>query len=105
MKRMTALAIIFVANAWIVLSPPTTLPQEKPYTCYWEVYFSPHAGCTDAMTQGLNKVKGTILVEAISFTSAPITKGLLNAYKRSVKVEVILDKRKTTQNYSSVVFL
>jgi phosphatidylserine/phosphatidylglycerophosphate/cardiolipin synthase-like enzyme len=53
----------------------------------------------------LNKAKSTILVQAYSFTSAPIVKALLNAHKRGVKVEVILDKSQKTQKYSSATFL
>jgi phosphatidylserine/phosphatidylglycerophosphate/cardiolipin synthase-like enzyme len=45
------------------------------------------------------------LVQAYSFTSAPIAKALLNAHKRGVKVEVILDRSQKTQKYSSATFL
>jgi phosphatidylserine/phosphatidylglycerophosphate/cardiolipin synthase-like enzyme len=38
-------------------------------------------------------------------TSAPIAKALLDAHKRGVKVEVILDKSQRTQKYSSATFL
>ena len=46
----------------------------------------------------------TILVQAYSFTSAPIAKALLDAHKRGVKVEVILDKSQRTDEYSSATF-
>jgi phosphatidylserine/phosphatidylglycerophosphate/cardiolipin synthase-like enzyme len=105
MKRITPLIAIFAITLYIVLSPLITLPQEKPHTCNWEVYFSPHGGCTDAVIRELNKAKSTILVQAYSFTSAPIAKALLSAHKRGVKVEVILDKSQRTQKYSSATFL
>ena len=105
MKRLSALFIAFTITLCGVFSPGSTLPQGKPSTCNWEVYFSPHGGCTDAIIKELNKAKSTILVQAYSFTSAPIAKALLNAHKRRVKVEVILDKGKRTQNYSSATFL
>jgi phosphatidylserine/phosphatidylglycerophosphate/cardiolipin synthase-like enzyme len=44
-------------------------------------------------------------MQAYSFTSAPIAKSLLEAHKRGVKVEVILDKSNLTEKYSSVNFL
>ncbi len=44
------------------------------------------------------------MVQAYSFTSVPITKALLNAHKRGVKVEVILDKSQRTEQYSSATF-
>ncbi len=44
------------------------------------------------------------LVQAYSFTSAPIAKALLDAHKRGVSVQVILDKSQKTQKYSSATF-
>lgn len=105
MKLKTTLFAIFIVILWIALSPLPTFPQEKPSTCNWEVYFSPHGEATDAIIRELNKAKSTILVQAYSFTSAPIAKAPLNAHKRRVKVEVILDKSKRTQNYSPATFL
>jgi phosphatidylserine/phosphatidylglycerophosphate/cardiolipin synthase-like enzyme len=51
-----------------------------------------------------SKAKSIILVQAYSFTSTPIATALLNAYKRGVKVEVILDKSQRTDEYSSATF-
>ncbi len=57
-----------------------------------QVCFSPRGGCTDAIIDQITHAKYEILVQAYSFTSAPIAKALLNAHKRDVKVETILDK-------------
>jgi phosphatidylserine/phosphatidylglycerophosphate/cardiolipin synthase-like enzyme len=103
MKRIITLLVLLIITLWTILSPSITLPQEKSLA--WEVYFSPHGGCTDAIIRELNKAKSTVLVQAYSFTSAPIAKTLLNAHKRRVKVEVILDKSQRTQKYSSATFL
>jgi phosphatidylserine/phosphatidylglycerophosphate/cardiolipin synthase-like enzyme len=105
MKRISESFAIFAITLWIVFSPSIVLTQEKPITCCWEVYFSPHGGATEAIIRQLNKAKSTILVQAYSFTSAPIAKALLNAHKRGVKVEVILDKSQRTDEYSSATFL
>ena len=43
-----------------------------------EVYFSPKGGCTDAVVKELAAAKSTVLVQAYSFTSAPIAKALLS---------------------------
>jgi len=94
---------VFTLALWIALSPTITLPQETSPTI--EVYFSPHGGCTEAIIRELNKAQSTVLVQAYSFTSAPIAKALLNAHKRGIKVEVILDKSQRTQKYSSATFL
>jgi phosphatidylserine/phosphatidylglycerophosphate/cardiolipin synthase-like enzyme len=102
MKRITALLAIFTFT-FCIFSPLPASPQETPPN--WQVYFSPRGGCTDAVIRELNKAKSTILVQAYSFTSAPIAKALLNAHKREIKVEVILDKSQKTQKYSSATFL
>jgi phosphatidylserine/phosphatidylglycerophosphate/cardiolipin synthase-like enzyme len=79
-------------------SQPTTLPPV-------EVYFSPKGGCTEAVVKELNAAKTGVLVQAYSFTSTPIAKALLEAHKRGVKVEVVLDKSQRTEKYSEADFL
>jgi phosphatidylserine/phosphatidylglycerophosphate/cardiolipin synthase-like enzyme len=69
------------------------------------VFFSPHGGCTEAIVNNLNKATSTILVQAYSFTSAPIAKAVVDAHRRGVKVQVILDRGQKTERYSSATFL
>jgi phosphatidylserine/phosphatidylglycerophosphate/cardiolipin synthase-like enzyme len=70
-----------------------------------EVYFSPNNGATDAIVREIDRARSEILVQAYSFTSAPIAKALLKAHRRGVKVRAILDKSQKTQKYSSAFFL
>jgi phosphatidylserine/phosphatidylglycerophosphate/cardiolipin synthase-like enzyme len=70
-----------------------------------QLYFSPNGGCSDAIIKQIDDAKSTILVQAYSFTSTPIAQALLEAYKRGVKVEVILDKSQRRANYTSATFL
>jgi phosphatidylserine/phosphatidylglycerophosphate/cardiolipin synthase-like enzyme len=70
-----------------------------------DVYFSPHGGCTEAIVKELSAAKETVLIQAYSFTSAPIAKALVEAHRRGVKVQVILDKSQRTEKYSSATFL
>ena len=70
-----------------------------------QVFFSPKGGCTEAVVENVGKAKLTILVQAYSFTSAPIAKALVDAAKRGVKVQVILDKSQRTEKYSDADFL
>jgi phosphatidylserine/phosphatidylglycerophosphate/cardiolipin synthase-like enzyme len=70
-----------------------------------EVYFSPKGGCTEAVVRELGAAQQSVLVQAYSFTSAPIAKALVEAHKRGVKVEVILDKSQRTEKYSEADFL
>ena len=103
MRGKTAVLVLLVTTLWTVVSVPIASPQGKPVS--WEVYFSPNGECTNAIIRELNKAQNTVLVQAYSFTSAPIAKALLDAHRRGVKVEVILDRSQRTQNYSSATFL
>ncbi|MHB0936926.1 MAG: phospholipase D family nuclease [Armatimonadota bacterium] len=71
----------------------------------WQVYFSPDGGCTQAIIDELNGARYTVLVQAYSFTSAPIAKALVAAKKRGVRVEAILDDSNNTAKYSAATFL
>jgi len=101
-KEPLILVVLVTLILWTVLLPPVTLPQENPTTL--EVCFSPHGECTSAIVKELSKAKDSVLVQAYSFTSDPIAKALLNAFRRGVKVEVILDKRRKTEKSSKVTF-
>lgn len=68
-------------------------------------FFSPNGGCTDAVVSALQAAKKTALVQAYSFTSAPIAKALVDAKKRGVDVRVILDKSQRTERYTGATFL
>lgn len=58
---------------------------------HWHVFFSPKGGCTEAIVSIIDQAKVSVLVQAYSFTSYPITEALINAQKRGVKVEAIID--------------
>ena len=100
MKRLTCFVIVL---ALTIGTPSLPLTQEKPMG--WEVYFSPNGGCTDAIVRGLDKAQSSVLVQAYSFTSYRIAKALLDAHKRGIKVEIILDKSQRRDQYSSADFL
>ena len=70
-----------------------------------EVYFSPDGGCTEAIVNEIRHAKSEIYVQAYSFTSVPIAKALVDAHKRGIKVEVILDKSQKKERYTSATFL
>ena len=105
LKKYLALAVAFtlsIAIAYGIGRYQTSHPVCLDKT---EVYFSPHGGCTEAILDQIGKSKHQILVQAYSFTSPQIARALLEAHKRNVKVEVILDKGQRSQSYSSPTFL
>lgn len=69
------------------------------------VYFSPHGGATEAVVNALDAATNTVLVQAYSFTSAPIARALVQAQRRGVKVQVVLDRSQRTEKYSEADFL
>lgn len=70
-----------------------------------EVHFSPRGGCTDAVVGEIEAARSNILIQAYSFTSAPIAKAVVDAHKRGVRVDAILDRSHKTAQYSSADYL
>jgi len=91
----------YLAAKW----PPQGGSAPPQGTTVWQVYFSPDGGCTQAIVDELNAARQTVLVQAYSFTSAPVAKALVAAKKRGVRVEAILDDSNNTAKYSAATFL
>ena len=96
------IALSFVLAYFPSPASELTIPISKPV---WSVYFSPKGGCTEAVVAELDKASNSVLVQAYSFTSAPIAKALVNAHKRGVIIKVILDKSQKTAKYSDADFV
>jgi phosphatidylserine/phosphatidylglycerophosphate/cardiolipin synthase-like enzyme len=82
--------------------PTTTASGTIPLP---EAFFSPKGGCTQAVVKELKAARQSILVQAYSFTSAPIAAALVEAARRGVQIEVVLDKSNKTGKYSSADFV
>lgn len=96
MKRFYSLFVILFLFPFLIFAQ--TL-NDKTTVC-----FTPGGNCTGIIVKEINQAQKTILVQVYSFTSAPIAKAILDASKRGVKVQVILDKSQKTQKYSSADF-
>jgi len=70
-----------------------------------EVAFSPNGGSTDLVIKVIQSAKTSIRVLAYSFTSAPIAKALMEAHRRGVDVQVVVDKSQKSEKYTSATFL
>ena len=82
-----------------VLSQPATTSRPSKSTS------RPKGGCTEAVVKEIAAARSTVLVQAYSFTSVPIAKALVDAHKRGVDVQAVLDKSQRTEKYSSADFL
>jgi len=76
-----------------------------PATGSIEVAFSPRDGATALVVQTIDHAQKFILVQAYSFTSAPIAQALAQAKERGVDVRVILDKSQKTERYTAATYL
>lgn len=102
--RKGLFALVFVLTVATAGQAPAVsfvLPAGTPL----EVYFSPDGGAQDAIVREIGRARSSILVQAYSFTSAPIAKALIEAKKRGVAVEAILDKSQRSERYSGATFL
>jgi phosphatidylserine/phosphatidylglycerophosphate/cardiolipin synthase-like enzyme len=97
MTRILPASILLLATwPWPLATAadtPANRSQSGPLPI--EVHFSPKGGCTDAIVKEAAAAKSTVLVQAYWFNSRPIAKALVEAHKRGVKVEVILDLSRT----------
>jgi phosphatidylserine/phosphatidylglycerophosphate/cardiolipin synthase-like enzyme len=68
-------------------------------------HFSPKGGCTEAIVGELKRARREVLVQAYSFTSDALTNELIEAKKRGVDVEILLDKSNEAERYSDLHIL
>jgi len=105
MKKQITL-IIFLLSLFFFQSPQISHATDLTLNnTPAQIYFSPKGGCTEAIVKEIGHAKTEILIQAYSFTSAPIAKALVNAHKRGIKIEAILDKSNVTGQYSSATYL
>jgi len=97
-NRLPLITLFFLCS---IAHPADLVLRNTPV----QVYFSPRGGCTEAIVAALRGAKRTLLVQAYSFTSAPIAGAVKAAHDRGVEVRVLLDRSQRTERYSSSTFL
>ncbi len=75
--------------------------QAVPATGTIEVGFSPNRGAEDLVLKVINSASSEIQLMAYSFTSANVTRALLNATKRGVQVSILVDQKNNLSSGSS----
>lgn len=109
MKSVTT-CLAAVAFIFLFQSPVLVFGSPVKATGTVDTYFSPRGGATEATVKEINAARREILVQAYSFTSPQIAKALLQAHKRGVRIEAVLDKSNKKKapgkaNYSAATFL
>jgi len=102
MKKRSSFLLLVLLSIFITFSHVHA--EQFKSTGTVDVYFSPDGGTTAAIVNELNSAKSEILIQAYSFTSVPIAKALIEAKKRGIKIEVVLDKSQRSEKYSSADF-
>jgi phosphatidylserine/phosphatidylglycerophosphate/cardiolipin synthase-like enzyme len=97
--------LLLVVYFLLAASVSTVFADQVKAAGVIDVYFSPRGGATEAVVAEIVKARREVLVQAYSFTSAPIAKALLEAKKRGVRVEAVLDKSQRKERYTAATFL
>jgi phosphatidylserine/phosphatidylglycerophosphate/cardiolipin synthase-like enzyme len=100
MKRLLValVCLCFLPACQPIVESDGTTPSIK-------VRFSPKGGCTEVVVAELEGARSRVLVQAYSFTSAPIAKALVEAHRRGVDVRVILDDSQRREKYTEADFV
>lgn len=103
---LTSLFILATGLPWAFSSVlPTTQAAPPANIPFPEVFFSPKGGCTAAIVREIESARSSLLIQAYSFTSAPIAASVVEAQRRGIRIQVLLDKSNRTEKYSAADFL
>ena len=84
--------IAFLTSITLIILTTPCLSDKFQSTGAIETYFSPRGGANEAIVKEINSAKSEILIQASSFISATIAKALIEAHKRGIKIEAVLNK-------------
>ena len=95
----------------VLQSATASAPAAVPSEGTTEIGFSPDQGALDLVLKTINSANTSLDVMAYSFTSAEVTRALLQAKRRNVQIRVLVDydqnfkttSRKTVSALSSLV--
>jgi phosphatidylserine/phosphatidylglycerophosphate/cardiolipin synthase-like enzyme len=91
-RRMPMALHLVLISAALCSVPRALMALEDTGTpASWQVCFSPHGGCTDAIVEAIRGAYKQILVQAYEMTSPPIKSALVTAHQRGVEVTAIFD--------------
>ncbi len=103
-KLPVNIAVVVLALAAVTAQSINTWLRGPIVPQQVEVYFSPKGGATEAIIREIQRAEKSVHVQAYSFTSPPIAKALVEAKRRGLKVEIILDKSQRSEKYTEADF-
>lgn len=99
-KKRGGIILILSAVILLIATIACAITAEVETVC-----FSPDNGCASKIVSAISSAKANIRVMAYSLTSAPIAKALLEAKKKGIAVEVVIDHSRVSERYSEATFL
>lgn len=93
--------VVLTVLAVGVLSAQVAQKRDAAPNEFLSIYFSPNGGAAQAVVGEIEKATSTLDVAAYTITHPDISRALIHAHERGVKVRVILDPTLATANYSA----
>jgi phosphatidylserine/phosphatidylglycerophosphate/cardiolipin synthase-like enzyme len=100
-KPLLFLVIACIAGPGTAIAAELILRKDTPV----RVFFSPRGGATAGIIQVLDGARSEILVQAHTLLSPSMTRSLLDAHERGVRIQVILDKSERQEGLTPAVQL
>jgi Phosphatidylserine/phosphatidylglycerophosphate/cardiolipin synthases and related enzymes len=94
------LIVIFSIFIFSCSSKPSGAKTININNTQMSVYFSPNGGASDAIIREIDHAHSFIDIAMYAFTSRPIGQAVIDAYKRGVKVRLVMDVREANTRYS-----
>ena len=92
MKRAIRLAYLFIPLFFLPAGTCQAVDVILTGNIPAQVYFSPDGGATAAVIKAIGGAKSEILIQAYTFRSPAMAQALIDAHKKGVKVELLIDK-------------
>ncbi len=100
-KPLLFLIIACIAGPGTAIAAELILRKDTPV----RVFFSPRGNATSGIVQALDTARSEILVQAHTLLSPAITRSILDAHERGVRIQVILDKSERQEGLTPAVQL
>lgn len=92
-------SVLFLLFSLVIL--PSCKKEERPVSFESiEVYFSPKGSAQSAIIKELQKAQKSLDIAMFAFTSRELGSAVLDAYRRGVKVRIVMDQGQAKEKFS-----
>lgn len=101
-NRKSVVGVLSLALLGTIWSTSALATGENHYHVDAQVYFSPNGGATQALINAIAHAQKSIRVQAFLFSGSVIANALIDAHKKGVDVQVVVDTYGATSPKSKV---